>query len=473
MRAGVVIQAAAVALSGVATAMAVATLIFVKQQPDLVAGVSPAAVAAADLDGDGKIDLAVANFDSDDVSIFWGNGDGSYSAPGVPLSVGAAISESPVAIVIADVNGDGKPDILTANEAGNTVSVLLNLGQRQFGAAIETPTGNMPEDLVVADFNGDKVFDVATPNYLDDTVTVLLGNQDGGFSALSTCSNPSGHVCRTSADCLAGATCNPAPIPVGTEPDAVAAADFNQDGTLDLVVANSGGGASRAGSLTVLQGVGNGLFVAQPEIESPSFENPVRIAAGDLNNDGKPDLVVVDEVGDWLSVLLGNGNLTFQNASVLDVGGGTLPHGVVLADFNGDRNLDIACSGTLQDKVTVFAGTGSGAFAAPQDFALAMQSMPYGIAVADLNQDGRADLAVANMQKGTVSVLLNATPRPCPGDCNGDRTVTVDEILAMVNIALGEGSVASCTAGDTNGDRQITVDEILGGVDSALNGCGA
>jgi FG-GAP-like repeat len=470
MRVGVVVQGILVALSGVVTAAALVKFIFIKQ-PDLSAGASPEAVAAADLDGDGNVDLAVANFDSDDVSIFWGNGDGSFTAASATLPVGTALIEAPVALAIADINGDGKPDIVTANEFGNTVSVLLNLGQRQFSAAIETPTGNGPEDLVVADFDGDKMLDVATPDTTDDTVTVLLGKNDGTFAALSVCSSQSGQVCRT--NCSAGGTCNPGPVFVGTEPDALAAGDFNKDGKIDLVVANSGDGPNIAGSLMVLEGVGNGMFAVQPEIYSATFDNPVRIAAADLNNDGNPDLVVVNETGDSLSVLMGKGDLTFQDASVLDPGPGSMPEAVVVADFNGDHIPDIACSASLQDKVCVFAGSGNGTFAAPQNFALVALATPSGLAAADFNKDRKVDVATANMtDSGTVSVLMNASPGGCAGDCSGDGTVTVDEILTMVNIAIGNAAVSKCFAGDTNGDQQITVDEILAAVGSALNGCG-
>ena len=471
MRAGVGIQAAMVGLAGVAIATVPPIFTFYKQ-PDLAAGISPIAVATADLDSDGKLDLAGANFDSDDISIFWGNGDGSFSVS-ANLGVGGASIEASVALAIADVNGDGQADILTANQAGNTVSVFLNLGERQFAAAIEIPTGTGPEDLVVADFNGDRVPDIATADLLDDTVTVLLGNNDGTFSPLSVCSNQPAHLCRNNDDCVAGGSCLPKAVQVGTEPTALAAADFNRDGKIDLAVANSAGGLSFAGSLMMLEGVGNGMFIVRPEIDSAGLDNPVDMAAGDLNYDGTLDIAVVNEIGDSLSVFMGNGDLSVQNALSLHVSAGSMPEAVVIDDFNGDRILDIATSASFQDKVFVFAGSGSGAFAAPQDFALAALATPFGLASADFNKDRKIDLACANMQIGTVSLLLNATAGGCAYDCNGDGIVTVDEVLTMVNIALGNGAVSMCFAGDSNADQQIRVDEILAGVAKALNGCGA
>lgn len=439
---------------------------FLHRQPDLTAGDSPLAIAAADLDGDGNIDLAVANYDSGDVSIFWGAGDGGFVAAPTAFAVGTAGTEAPVAIAIADITGDGRPDIITANEGGNSISVLPNLGQQKFGVALESPTGSLPEAVVVGDFNGDKIPDVATPNLWDGTVTVLLGKGDGSFASLSVCSNQPTVACGGTSDCSGGGVCTPHPIPVGTSPAGLTAVDLNKDGKIDLVVANSEGNG--VGSLMVLQGIGNGVFVAQPEITSTSFDHPVAIAAADLNNDGHPDVVVVNEQGDSLSVLFGKGDLTFQNAVELDLSAGSVPEGVVIADFNGDSVPDIAASASFQDKVSVFAGSQAGTFAAPQDVALTPGSSPVGLAIGNFNKDGRIDLATANVLSGTVSLLLNAS---CAGDCGGDGAVTVDEILTMINIALGTAPVSECLAGDANGDHQITVDEILAAVNRALNGC--
>lgn len=517
-----------VALIGVSMATAQPTVTFIPQ-PDLSAGSGSLAIAAADLDGDGNIDLAVANFDSDDVSIFWGDGDGTF-VPGETLLVqapsGTSTFESPVAIAIDYVTGNTYPDIITANESADTVSVIPNLGGRSFGAAIESPTGMSPEAVVVGDFNGDKILDVATPNFLDDSVTILLGNGDGTFAS-------------------------PQPITVGSEPYALAAADLNKDGNVDLIVTNSSGGPGRFGSLMVLQGMDDGTFVAQLEINSDTFDDPVAITAAfgplDLNGDSYPDLVVANDYGDSLAVLFGKGDLTFQSPITLNLSVGSMPEGVVVADFNGDGHVDIATSASFEDKVSVFVGLGSGTFAAPQDVALGgdLLPSPSGIAVGDFNKDGKIDFATANwMLDGTggASVFLNATgvtlaasisssdaaipltdasafpdsgtilidqeqiaytgkqgntltgasrgangtvaashaqgaavvaapPAGCVGDCSGDLVVTVDEILTMVNVALGGAPVSACVAGDANGDQLITVDEILTAVNNALNGC--
>jgi hypothetical protein len=440
------------------------------QRADLTSGSSPVAVAAADLDGDGLVDLAVANYDSSDVSIFWGNGAGTFVAAPAALAVGEAGTESPLAVAIADVTGDGRPDILTANEFANTVSVLPNQGSRVFGPAIQSPTGGSPEGLVVADVNGDHILDVVTPNFLDDTVTVLLGRGDGSFA--SACSNQPSRTCGGNSDCPAGGTCAPRAIPVGAQPKALAAADLNTDGNTDLVVALArSSDVQFVGSVMVLRGSGDGNFVPQPELQSSTFDFgwTVAMVAADVNSDGNPDVIVSNENGDSLSVLAGNGDLTFESAVAVAVGVGTGPVGVVVADFNGDGVKDIATSASFQDKVTVFAGLGNGQFGPAQDFALAAGGLPAGMALSDFNRDSRIDLAVANMQNDTMTLLVN----PRGGDCSLNGSVTVDEILTMVNVVLGDRVMADCLAGDVNGDGEITVDEILLAVNNALIGCAA
>jgi hypothetical protein len=453
-----------------ATAAEAAPRVTFVRRVDLSAGAMPVAVVAADLDADGRLDLAVANFDSGDVSLFWGVGDGTFVAAPAALAVGPLGTESPVGLAVADVTGDGIPDIVTANQFSNTVSVLPNLGARMFGLAVESVTGGSPEGLIVADVNGDGILDVLTPNSLDDTVAVLPGRGDGSFA--STCSNLSTRTCRSSSDCPPGGMCGPYAIPVGAEPKALAVRDLDGDGNADLIVALAlSGDPEFVSSLMVLRGLGNGNFLPQPEIDSSTFDFgwAVTLASADINGDHTADVVVSNANGDSISVLAGKGGLGFDRAVAAILGGGTGPEGLLVADLNGDGAKDIATSGSFQDKVFVLAGFGNGTFAAPQEFSLAAGALPAGMAQGDFNRDRRIDLAVANMQNNTVTILVN----PCSGDCGLNGSVTVDEVLTMVNIGLGNRSVSECLGGDLNGDGEITVDEILTAVNSALLGCAA
>ncbi len=240
----------------------------------LVVGAGPQSIAIGDVNGDGNPDIATANSAGNSVTVLRGNGSGGFTAASMsPFAVGAG----PRAIAIADLNGDGLPDIVTANSADNTVTVLLNNGSGGFAAAPGSPftVGTQPESLVIADVNNDGFPDIVTANVNDSTVTLLLGNGLGGFSPAPG-----------------------SPFTVGTGPHSVATADFNGDGNADIVTANSG-----SNTVTIILGNGSGGFTAPRSFSVPSL--PQSVAVGDFNLDGKPDVVAGSSGGITVSVLLG------------------------------------------------------------------------------------------------------------------------------------------------------------------------
>ena len=280
--------------------------------------------------------------------------------------------------------------------------------------------------------------------------------------------------------------------------------NLDGDALPDLVVTNSGGGADGNGTVSVLKGVAGGMFEAQPEIALPASCGtptcvPVAVTIADLNGDHKPDIIVANNEGDTASVLLNNGDLanhcsvtTASSCSVdadcktgetcvrLFAPSSTLsssfsvalsPEWIVAADFDGDGRIDIATSSDFDDKVSVLVGNGDGTFMPSVDFDVG--AAPYGIVAANLNGDGKPDIASANAEDGTASVLINTTGagQVCGGDCNGDGEVTVNELITMVNIALGNANVSTCLAGDADGSGEITINEIIAAVNNALNGC--
>src|SRR6266568_1526731 len=262
-------------------------------QTEYVAGSQqgPSNIVVGDFNGDGKPDLAVANFGDWNVYVLLGNGDGTFQvARSVYFNGGGArfwyIAEG-------DFNGDGKLDLAVTDYSNNNVSVLLGNGDGTFQAPRTFPVGIHPAQVAVGDFNGDGKPDLVVSNFDDNTLSVLLGNGDGTFRAAQTFGG------------------------VGPKPQTVAVGDFNGDGKPDLVAPNYG-----SNSISVLLGNGDGTFQAAQNYLVDSA--PVFVAVGDLNGDGKPDLAVADLHTFNISVLINNsGGSSVVATPTFSPGGGT------------------------------------------------------------------------------------------------------------------------------------------------------
>jgi hypothetical protein len=367
-------------------------------------------VAIADLNGDGKPDLAVVEGDSM-FSVLLGNGDGTFQAP-VSYSSGGPYASS---VAIADLNGDGKLDVVFAGNVagrGGVVGVLLGNGDGTFQTPVSYSTGAWGNDSVaIADLNGDGYPDlvVASECLTDEcsgdrsgAVSVLLGNGDGTF--------------RAPANYGSG----------GWEASSVAIADLNGDGYPDLAVsnlcqlsANCPVEGAPPGEVSVLLGNGDGTFQTAVSYSSGGSW-ATSVAIGALSGGGDPDLVATNFFvpEDSVGVLLGNGNGTFQ-APVSYAEASALPNSVAIADVNGDGYLDLVVASMCElnrscgrpgydGGVAVLLGNGDGTF---------QNSINYNsggpdavsVAVADVNGDGRPDLVALNLGSSTVGVLLNKT----------------------------------------------------------------
>jgi hypothetical protein len=342
---------------------------FQSQQASAV-GWWPTSVAAADVNGDGKADMIAANSLTDDVSVLLGNGDGTFL---VQKTFDAGWD--PDFVSVADVNGDGKPDLVVASFASNgTLSVLLGNGDGTFQAPDIIAVGSWPGSVAAADVNGDGKQDLVVANTGSNNVGVLLGNGDGTFQAQRT-------------------------FAAGQSAGFVAVADVNGDGKADLVVAN--GGSDNVG---VLLGNGDGTFQDQRVFSTGSNSEPLCVAVADVNRDGRLDLVVANEAGDNVGVLLGNGDGSFQAQRTFAVGSN--PIFVAAADINGDGNADLAVANGGGDNVGVLLGNGDGTFGVQKAFGTG--TMPVSLAVADVNGDGTPDILGACEVGSTVSVLLSS-----------------------------------------------------------------
>jgi len=370
---------------------------------NLETGSSPNWVITADLNRDGKPDLITALEGDNAISVSLGNGDGAFQPP-VPYSVGGV----PIAMVAVDLNNDGNLDLVVTRGA-TFVSALLGNGDGTFQKQLDNDLGDLGAYLAAGDFNNDGKLDLAVP-LSSGKVAVLLGNGDGTFQP----------------QLLFDAGSNRAM--------AAAIGDFNNDGHFDLAVSVFGDGV-----VSVLLGNGDGTF--QPALTNQTPFGPTTVVSADLNGDDALDLVVGSFSGGF-SVLLGNGDGTFH--SRVDYSTDLGSFGLSTIDLNGDGKLDIVVPDL--SGVTTFLGKGDGTFVRRSDFATGKNRT--GIAVQDFDGDGMLDIATANHGGSTLSLLKQV------------NSVLSRTYVKFGNVKVGTKSSRNVTM--TNiGKMPITITEIV------------
>ncbi len=395
---------------------------------------SPVAVAYADFNGDHFTDVVTANQTGNDVSVLLGNGNGTFAA-----AVNYAVGSSPTSVAVADVNADGKADLVVVNQTSSNVSILIGNGDGTFKPAVNYTVGNAPRSLVVGDFNNDGYPDLAVSSTNSNIVSILLNNGAGDFDV---------------------AAIN---VTLNATPKGLAVGDFNNDGDTDIAVADYSGANNY---VTVLLGNGDGTF--HTPVDYGVGTSPTGVAVGDFNGDGKIDLAVANSGSSNVSVLLGNGDGTFGAATSFGTAVG--PFNVLVSDFNGDTVQDLAVVDNVSNGVSVLLGNGDGTFQSALNFTAG--SSPRDLVAVNLNGDARVDLVVANSSDNTVSVLLgllasttslSVAPNPAalgqtvlltatvsPSNATGTVTFT-DGITTLATVPVSSGTASYSTSSLTQG----------------------
>lgn len=371
----------------------------------------PNVVAAADFNNDGILDLAVSNSNSGAtaLTILLGNGDGTFTA--VPTS--PTVGLYPDGITAGDFNNDGIPDLAVTSVDEDEVVILLGKGDGTFNAGPILSTPSVPQSIAATDFNGDGYLDIAVVN--GSTLSVFLGNGDGTFNAVIN--TPS----------------------VGSSPVGLGVGDFNGDGVPDVAIVDT----LQNAPVRIFLGKGDGTFVAGSSYPLTNAAGPVGIAVGDFNGDGFPDLAVTNYAGpdqNAVAVLLGNGDGSFKTPVFYSAPGFSFESAAV-ADLDGDGIADLVLSQFWSGgPASILLGNGDGTFQAGKTVVANVPLSSGYLAVADFNGDGLPDIALPNQEvSGTVAILLT----------QNTQTVTA----ALDNLAVngpGLHNVEASYPGDNN-----------------------
>jgi hypothetical protein len=346
----------------------------------LATGHNPQAILSADLNGDGRLDLVAANFNDNTISVLIGNPDGSYQ-PKVDYAVG----NNPIAITVDDFDGNGKMDLAVVDNncpttpctAVGSVSVLLGNGDGTFQPHVDKTVGNGPYGVVAHDFDADGKVDLIVTNSQDNNFTLLVGKGDGTFTFKRK-------------------------LTTGINPHGIVKGDFNRDHKEDVLICDTG-----ESNLTFFRGNGNGTF--QNSIKFDTGPNPLNLVTGDVNADGRADVLVANSGNSTVSVLTailrGHAFATHVDLAIPGIAAA-----VAIADMNGDGFDDVIATTEAIDGVSIMQSVGDGATFRPRvDFAAGVH--PVSVSAGDFNGDGKVDVATLNNLDNSVIIL--------PGKGNG------------------------------------------------------
>lgn len=399
-------------------------------QQSYPSGASPGAIAVGDFNNDGFQDQLIANRGDNTITELLSRGNGTFRH--FLITTGT----NPQGIAVGDFNHDGNLDFAVTNANDNSVGVYLGDGKGNFAAPVPYAVGTDPRSIAVEDFNQDGKLDLVTVNKLSNTTSVLLGNGDGTFqSAITFSVNPGPIVNSPSSAITLSSTKNlssrasasvsereprdnafafafrheqmsksaneqiAAASSSLSSPREITVADLNDDGFPDLVVVNEG-----SNSVSVLLNDGSGHFPTATTYGVGS--SPLSVAVGDLNSDGVPDLITANSGSNNMSVLLGKGDGTFTVGKVFSAGAGTTPAWVTLLSARNNGKLDAVVANSATNALSIFYGNGDGTFQQPP-VSYTVGTQPQYSHTGNFSGGGTFDLASSNNLSNTINVLLN------------------------------------------------------------------
>jgi hypothetical protein len=335
-------------------------------------------MATGDFNGDGNVDVAVCG-EHQQLAVFIGDGQGHLRA----LPQSAQCGANPSAIIAADVTGDHRLDLVVANHDTDHLTLLRNDGTGRFTAqVIRVHSKPHPHTVAAADVNGDGHADLITDSWAENRLTLILSDAHGGWRTPGT------------------------PIEIGRKPYVnVIATDVDGDGHIDLVMPHAG-----SDTISILFGDGHGHFNHAPQSPIVAGPVPFDVSVGDVNGDGRPDVVianysghVTDTLRDGLTWVRNDGGRRFT-AFPERVANGRGTWRVATGDIKGDGIADAAFTNGANDNVTIAYGSRAGLRAGTN---VTTMPEPHCIALADLNRDRHADLLVITEDRDEVLVLLS------------------------------------------------------------------
>jgi hypothetical protein len=374
----------------------------------------PVSMDVGDFNNDHRLDIALVCYSCSNISVLFGYGDGTFVNQ---TTYSTGFDSGPMWVSVGDLNNDNRLDIVVANSDINNVGIFLGYDNGTFVSqtTFETGRGSRPVVTNIGDFNNDYRQDIVVGNYYSNSVGVFLGHGNGTFENQRTF--------------VIGINCGPQFLTVG---------DFNNDNQLDVFVT-----CYNTISIVTLLGYGNGTFRGYMYYTAFSYFYRMPVAAGDFNKDNWLDIATAYFVGRRISITFGYGNGSFISGMDYSTGYDAATWSIGVGDFNNDTRLDMVVANAYADNIGVFLGYGDGTFTKQRTYSTGEHSEVYMVAVGDLNNDDRLDIAIANYYPNNVGIFLG----------NGDGTFG-NQTLFSTGTQSGPRSIA---IGDFNNDTYLDI----------------